>query len=97
MKKAEFEGYVYGENGSRGRGEVLCIVGGMIHGDWVGWGRVGKFRGDSLKINIFTAGLQGNYPTIMMVHPPVEYVYLKMCNFPQIPPFPLHLCIRVRL
>ena len=33
------------------------------------------------EIKIFTIGLRGNYPTIM-VDPPVEY--LKMCNFPQI-------------
>ena len=36
------------------------------------------------EIKIFTIGLWGNYPTIM-VDPPVEY--LKMCNFPQITPF----------
>ena len=39
-------------------------------------------------IPIFTIDLQGNYPAIM-VDPPVEY--LKMCDFPQIPPFPLQL------
>ena len=73
-------------------------------GDWVGLGGVGKLRryGPIIKrlkvvcilkkqIKIFTTGLQGNYPTIM-VNPPVEY--LKMCNFPQIAPFPrvVHLC-----
>ena len=67
-------------------------------GDWVG-GVSGNFReitGYSnspiikiglvkRQIKVFTIGLWGNYPTIM-VDPPVEY--LKMCNFPQISPFP---------
>ena len=38
------------------------------------------------QIKVSTAGLLGNYPTIM-VDPPVEY--LKICNFPEIRPVTL--------
>ena len=34
---------------------------------------------------IFTIDQWGNYPTIM-VDPPVEYLCIKMCNFPRISP-----------
>ena len=45
------------------------------------------------EIEIFTIGLQENYPMhTTMVHPPIEY--LKICNFPQIPSSPkTFICI----
>ena len=47
------------------------------------------------EIKIFTIGLQGNYPTIM-VHPPIEYLCIKMCNFHQIPTFSKPFNSRIR-
>ena len=55
-----------------------------------------KIRSGIVKreIDIFTIGLQGNYPTTM-VHPPIEYsLHLKICNFPQMTPFPQTLHIQ---
>ena len=84
----------YGEKriwSSRGRGDGVQVggVGKLLRNFWeISWkspgGPIIKSGVVKKEIKIFTIGLQGNYPTIML-DPPVEY--LKMCNFPQIPSF----------